>query len=73
MTAATLVVTGGDDPRSTPAMTRALAARLQHGRAVVIDGARHLLPIERADLVADLVSTFLLDPCPTLAERSCDG
>ncbi len=51
----TVVVTGEDDLRSTPPMTRALAAALPHGRAVVVPGVRHMLPVERADVVAALI------------------
>jgi pimeloyl-ACP methyl ester carboxylesterase len=59
--APTLVVTGEDDQRSTPLMTEQLAAALPHGRAVVLPGVRHLLPIERPDLLAELVRDFLHD------------
>jgi len=55
----TLVITGGDDQRSTPAMARALAARLPNGRAHVVDRARHMLPLEQPDVVAGLIGTFL--------------
>ena len=44
-------VTGADDPGSTPAMSEALAARVPDGRAVIVPGARHLLPLERPDAV----------------------
>jgi pimeloyl-ACP methyl ester carboxylesterase len=47
----TLAITGSDDAGSTPAMTRALAERIPHARAVVVDGARHLLPLERPDVL----------------------
>lgn len=50
-----LAVTGECDPGSTPAMTHRLAAALPDCRAVVIPGARHMLPVERPrDLVAHL-------------------
>lgn len=50
-----LVVTGGDDPGSTPAMTRALAEAIPAARAVVLPGARHLLPLERPVELAALI------------------
>jgi (E)-2-((N-methylformamido)methylene)succinate hydrolase len=53
--APTLAVTGGDDPGSTPRMTAALAAAMPDARAHVVEGARHLLPLERPDLVAELI------------------
>lgn len=45
--APTLAITGADDPGSTPAMTHKLAAAIPKARAVVVPGARHLLPLER--------------------------
>lgn len=45
--APTLVITGAADPGSTPAMTHKLAASIPHARAVVVPGARHLLPLEQ--------------------------
>ncbi|MBU6317097.1 MAG: alpha/beta fold hydrolase [Acidobacteria bacterium] len=62
ITAPTLVVTGADDQRSTPSMTERLAASLPNGRAVVVPGVRHLLPIEQPALLADLVRDFLHEP-----------
>lgn len=54
-----LAVTGSDDPGSTPDMTRRLAAALPGCRAVVIDGARHMLPLQRpaelATSIRDLI------------------
>jgi len=49
ITAPTLAVTGSDDPGSTPAMTRLLAARIPAARALIVPGARHLLPLERPE------------------------
>ncbi|MEH0573145.1 alpha/beta fold hydrolase [Streptomyces sp. B21-108] len=47
ITAPTLAVTGADDPGSTPAMSRLLADRISGGRALIVPGTRHLLPLER--------------------------
>lgn len=53
----TLCITGGEDTGSTPVMTEALAATLPRARAVVIPGARHLLPLEHPDaLTAHILS-----------------
>jgi pimeloyl-ACP methyl ester carboxylesterase len=60
--APTLVVTGADDQRSTPAMTKRLAAALPNGRAAVLPGVRHLLPLEQPELLADMVRHFLHEP-----------
>lgn len=46
-----VAMTGSEDPGSTPAMSEALAARVPHGRADIVSGARHLLPLERPDAV----------------------
>ncbi|QUH03787.1 alpha/beta fold hydrolase [Saccharopolyspora erythraea] len=47
-----LAVTGQDDPGSTPQMAAAVAERVPRGRWAVVPGARHLLPLERPDVVA---------------------
>nr|WP_275424808.1 alpha/beta fold hydrolase [Streptomyces sp. SID13726] len=53
--APTVVVTGQDDPGSTPAMTRLLADRIPDARAVIVPGARHLLPLERPHQLTDVI------------------
>jgi (E)-2-((N-methylformamido)methylene)succinate hydrolase len=58
----TLVVTGEHDPRSTPAMSHALAATVANGHAVVLPGARHLTPLEVPDALARLITTFVEEP-----------
>lgn len=55
ITCRTLVVTGAEDLRSTPAMAHALAATLPNAEVVVVPGVRHMLPVERADVVAELI------------------
>ncbi|MFJ9708779.1 alpha/beta fold hydrolase [Streptomyces sp. NPDC101234] len=54
-----LAVTGENDPGSTPEMTRRLAAALPDCRAVIVPGARHMLPVERPQALADPLTTFL--------------
>ncbi|MBU8807855.1 alpha/beta fold hydrolase [Mycolicibacterium goodii] len=54
-----LAVTGSDDPGSTPAMTRRLAAAIPDCRAVVIPGARHMLPVQCPHELADVITAFL--------------
>lgn len=51
----TLVITGEDDPGSTPRMSTELAAAIPGARAEIVVGARHLLPLERPDAVSDLI------------------
>lgn len=56
-----LAVTGERDPGSSPEMTRRLAAAMPDCRAVVVPGARHMLPVERPDALATCLSTFIGD------------
>lgn len=50
--APTLVITGSNDPGSTPDMTFRLERAIPGARAEIVAGARHLLPVERADELA---------------------
>ena len=59
ITQPTLVATGSDDQRSTPAMARALADALPNGHSSVLQGLRHLAPLESPDAVAALIDGFL--------------
>ena len=43
-----LFVTGSDEPNSTPEMSQAMAGLVPRGRAVIIDGARHMMPMTHA-------------------------
>jgi pimeloyl-ACP methyl ester carboxylesterase len=54
-----LAVTGEHDPGSTPEMTRRLASALPDCRAVVVPGARHMLPVERPQELVDCLTTFI--------------
>jgi pimeloyl-ACP methyl ester carboxylesterase len=54
-----LAVTGEQDPGSTPAMSRRLAEAMPDCRAVVVPGARHMLPVERPQEFADCLTTFI--------------
>ncbi|MBZ4019314.1 alpha/beta fold hydrolase [Streptomyces purpurogeneiscleroticus] len=59
ITVPALAVTGENDPGSTPAMTRRLAAALPDCRAVVIPEARHMLPVERPEAFVGSLTTFI--------------
>jgi pimeloyl-ACP methyl ester carboxylesterase len=50
--APTLAITGADDAGSTPAMSEAIAAAVRDGRAEIVPGARHLLPLEAPEALA---------------------
>ncbi|RBP68045.1 pimeloyl-ACP methyl ester carboxylesterase [Brevibacterium sanguinis] len=41
----TLAITGELDPGSTPEMSRRLGERIPQSRVVIVDGARHMLPV----------------------------
>jgi (E)-2-((N-methylformamido)methylene)succinate hydrolase len=57
--APTLAITGSEDPGSTPEMAYRLAEAIPDAQAVVVEGARHLLPLERPqELVAALTKHF---------------
>lgn len=59
ITVPTLAITGSDDPGSTPDMSHRLASAVPDSHAVVVEGARHLLPLERPDeLTAALTKHF---------------
>jgi (E)-2-((N-methylformamido)methylene)succinate hydrolase len=50
-----LAITGADDPGSTPAMSRALAAACPRGEVEIVPGARHLLPLDAPQALADAI------------------
>ncbi|MBR8743526.1 alpha/beta fold hydrolase [Nocardiopsis sp. MG754419] len=56
-----LAVTGEDDPGSTPEMTRRLAAALPDCRAVIVPGARHMLPVQRPEALVECLTAFIGD------------
>ena len=57
--APTLAMTGAEDRRSTPAMSLALAGKLRRGKSLIVEGRRHLLPLEVPELVASAIEAFL--------------
>lgn len=46
-----LALTGSDDPNSTPAMSRAMAMAAPDGRAVIIEGHRHMVNLTAPEAV----------------------
>ena len=48
LTRPALFITGGDDPNSTPEMSEAMARIAPRGRAVVVEGAAHMMPMTHA-------------------------
>jgi pimeloyl-ACP methyl ester carboxylesterase len=59
ITAPTLAVTGSEDPGSTPDMTMRLARLAPGARALVVEGARHMLPVEQPERLARLIAEFV--------------
>lgn len=57
----TLAITGEHDPGSTPEMTRRLAAAVPGAKAVIVPGARHMLPVQDADVLARAINEFIKD------------
>lgn len=55
-----LFMTGGDEPNSTPAMSRALASGVNQGEYYIVEGARHMMSMTHADEVLDKLVPFLL-------------
>ncbi|WP_190243067.1 alpha/beta fold hydrolase [Arthrobacter globiformis] len=55
----TLAVTGELDPGSTPEMTRRLAAAIPGAKSLVVPGARHMLPVQNADVLAGAINDFI--------------
>ena len=56
-----LFLTGEADPNSTPAMSRAMAALAPKGRALIVDGAAHMMPMTHADRVNTALLSFFRD------------
>lgn len=60
--APTLVITGMEDQRSTPAMAQRMAAILPRARLQLFPGQRHMTPIEAPDRMAAVIDEFLGAP-----------
>lgn len=59
ITVPALAVTGENDPGSTPEMTHRLADAIPNCRAVVIPGARHMLPVQRPRHLVTCLTAFI--------------
>jgi pimeloyl-ACP methyl ester carboxylesterase len=55
----TLVITGADDSGSTPAMSAQLARCIPHARLQVLEGAKHMLPVENARWLSEALHAFI--------------
>ncbi len=57
----TLVITGDGDVGSTPAMSAQLAQCIPRAQLLVVEGAKHMLPVERAAWLCDTLHAFIDD------------
>lgn len=57
-----LFVTGAEDPNSTPAMSRRMAAEAPCGEVLVVAGQRHMMSFAAPELVTPLLRSFLTRP-----------
>jgi pimeloyl-ACP methyl ester carboxylesterase len=54
-------VTGEQEPNSTPAMSKNMAALPQNGHAEVFTDAAHMLPMTHAAQLNELLATFIVN------------
>jgi len=57
-----LFMTGGEDPNSTPEMTRRMAVEAPYGEALVVAGQRHMMSFAAPERVTPLLRAFLMRP-----------
>ncbi|MDP6164545.1 MAG: alpha/beta hydrolase [Gammaproteobacteria bacterium] len=60
-----LAITGSDDPNSTPAMSTSIARLAKNGKAVVVDGHRHMINITAPERVNAELTRWLATPIET--------
>ncbi|WP_299046112.1 alpha/beta hydrolase [uncultured Tateyamaria sp.] len=53
-----LFATGADEPNSTPAMSHHMAELAPHGRALIVAGAAHMMPVTHPGIVNDSLHRF---------------
>ncbi len=61
-----LALTGALDANSSPAMARAMAAAAPRGRAVVIEGHRHMVNLTAPEAVTTALADWLAEPVVTI-------
>lgn len=59
LTCPALFFTGADEPNSTPAMSHAMAALAPRGRAEILPGAAHMMPMTHPSEVNRVLTEFL--------------
>lgn len=60
-----LAMTGDGDPNSTPEMSHAMAAAVQNGQVITIEGHRHMINLTAIDDVNAHLSNWLTQPLMT--------
>ena len=58
ITCPALIITGEDEPNSTPHMSYELAKSVANGHAHIVPNAKHMMPMTHADVVADQLIQF---------------
>ncbi|MEM9355980.1 MAG: alpha/beta hydrolase [Pseudomonadota bacterium] len=56
-----LFMTGAEEPNSTPAMSEEMAALVPGGRAIVLDGAAHMMPMTHPAAVNAALTQFIAE------------
>jgi 3-oxoadipate enol-lactonase len=59
ITCPTLVMVGAEDPATPPAMAEYLHQNIRNSELHVLEGLRHMTPVEAPDQVGELISGFL--------------
>ena len=59
-----LFITGEKDPNSTPDMSRAMAAFTTNGRAMIIEGAAHMMAMTHSDEVNTILTNLITEVTP---------
>jgi pimeloyl-ACP methyl ester carboxylesterase len=64
----TIIVTGAEDQRSTPAMARAMTERLPRARLNIVAGQRHMTPLEVPEMIAALLANATVSSASAAAQ-----
>ena len=59
ITCPTLLICGAEDKLMPPQLSRQAAKSIQRSKLVIVEGAAHLLPLERPETVAELMRNWL--------------
>ncbi len=65
LTQPVLFITGTDDANSSPAMSERMAEETQNGKALIIQGARHMAPMTHAEEINHAILRFINGQSPS--------